>query len=424
MTSTETTQDDLDGGSQRSGIVDRFIDLDRWFQGRRLKVLSTLAIAQVLVAPMLDRVLGTFNQVRSLSRVSRQFASAEYANMSLVSALFAGALLLSVAGIVAGRLAAVFGAEDDGSDPDDKRTKTSKTKVGDKEPSAPISDRIGATWIVAKLYAQMGMDYFRGKSPWPLLAAAVGLEALRSAFTVMRFVLWNQFIERFDREDGLIAKGLVWVWATEGVLIVATLCFIVAFLYRLWSSWGEIAESHQAGNGDYTAKASPKILERLTLVALQTNSAELKAFKRAYPSSRMNRLVETIRRWTPPRHANESACQASLLLELRRSGFGVSNEYHLGGRRRIDLLVDHAVGIEMKVRLTGKSPGDRAKSQVRQYAQLCTRNGFHGPVFGLFGKPSANPGGRLRARPATCPPCPRPPILRRPYSASRCWAAL
>ena len=80
---------------------------------------------------------------------------------------------------------------------------------------------------------------------------------------------------------------------------------------------------------------------------------------------------------------DEKTCQASLLYELRHVGFHVSSEYHIGNRR-IDLLVDQAVGIEMKTRLRGSSAGDRAKSQIRRYARLCGQKGFSGPVLGVF----------------------------------------
>lgn len=98
----------------------------------------------------------------------------------------------------------------------------------------------------------------------------------------------------------------------------------------------------------------------------------------------MSRVLLDLSQWEPDETVeDEQHCRDDVAFFLRGRGYQVATERWIEGpneRRRVDLLVEECIPIEMKYALHGKGTGerDRARSQVECYARLW---GSSGPVL-------------------------------------------
>lgn len=87
-------------------------------------------------------------------------------------------------------------------------------------------------------------------------------------------------------------------------------------------------------------------------------------------------VLDELATWTPPATAqSEADVHDDLLRHLCEARFTVASERWLPGPRRVDLVVNDVIAIEVKWMAQRVTEIDRARSQVREYAKVWTARG-------------------------------------------------
>lgn len=353
----------------------RFGDFLLWVDykvdGMRWRLIVAAAVLQVFLAPMWDRYLPTGRAVAA------RLEPATFLATLLFIALFSA--------IVLGRLAALSAKDDEeGAEPSRwvkvKRFAAAAVRAGKgywgllkQEPLIEITARIGAMFCVAMM-------------------------ALRGAIALLRWGLWQVLN---GLEAALPSLAAIWTPAFQGLEQVyfaeqrlVRLVMLVSLPITAAVAWVILR-----GSGSSTADARRvRLLAPLApLVALRDPASPraLSAALTGAAGETATKLLSDLANWQPdPSVDDENGCRDDIAFYLRGRGYGVATERWISspkdGRRRVDLVVDDEVAMELKYEIhqKGAAERDRVIGQIETYANIW---GTNGPVLlFLAGTPRMN----------------------------------
>ncbi|MFO0577955.1 MAG: hypothetical protein U1A78_28430 [Polyangia bacterium] len=336
-------------------LIEYLLKFDYLADGIRVRLFVAAAVLQVFLAPMWDLYL-------PYKRIAARMEPATF----LATLLF---MWLSMS-LIGGRILALSMEDDD---------------VGALSRFSLRRAVSVATGLVARYWRLMKLE------PWPALVARLGtglcvsVLALRGAVGLVRWCVWKLINEI----ESLLPSLQIWalpraalesVWRAEQAAL--KLAVWVSIPVTLLAGWAflrkQLRNKHPASLRDLRALAGiDPILERRDTRSHQSISA-------AFHGDLVGRLLQDLAQWTPSRAVyDEQSCRDDIAFFLRERRYEVAMERWIEGnneRRRVDLLVDQCIPIELKYALHDKGAGerDRARSQVECYAKMW---GSAGPVL-------------------------------------------
>lgn len=344
----------------RQGLASFLLEVDYLSDGIRGRLLVAAAVLQVFFAPLWDQYLRGGNPEHR--------ASSHEPVTFLATFIFLG---LGLA-LLAGRLLALSSVDDD------VRNAGTVRPLGLRMLSIAV-EQVRRYWRLMWL-----------KSPAPFLARlgaalCVVLMAIRGATGLLRWLVWKgmKVIDPQLSTDGIFATPrhfLEQVFRAEIVVqkavcvltVPVAICAALAFLRR------------SVGHSSPSALRALDSLDGINpLVALRDRSSH-RRIGDAFQGDLVGRLLSDLARWEPGRDViSENRCRDDIAFFLRQQGYQVAVERWIendGERRRVDLVVEECVPIELKFALHDKGTGerDRAQTQVQRYAEIW---GATGPVL-------------------------------------------
>ena len=191
-----------------------------------------------------------------------------------------------------------------------------------------------------------------------------------------------------------LRPGLEWVYRREAnvlALVVylslpTALAAAVVFLRR---------PTRAVGGGPLALQQLPQVLERSDPHAPE----EVLAAYGGATGELCQRVLRALNQWRPDRRVkDEDGCRDDLVFFLCRCGFQVAAERWIRssteGRRRVDLVIEDQVAIELKYDLHNKGAAerDRVFGQVQTYAHIW---GAQGPVLLFLARTPRASAGRI-----------------------------
>lgn len=278
---------------------------------------------------------------------------------------FIGLLVL----VAASRIAAMLATDD--SDEGEGRDAVSGAVPADDAGSYGFRDAWSGYWSILKAQFRaifrrpqaIAATASRSRARWALglLAFFVVLQALRAILTLLRFLGWWTLVSPFDLQASWLGhffeyvsyfEGLLAVFAMTALFFVAILGFAMAWEARPFSEWLAM------------------------LVGLDaTRSAPAGA-----DAALVHRFAEDLRAWRAPTRANhEHKLRDSLVQYLWDKDYAPTPEHVVksaaGRTRRIDVIVNESLAVEIKRRLGSLPETDRAVTQLRSYAEIWSGRG-------------------------------------------------
>lgn len=339
-------------------LIQFLLWVDYRTDGIRLRLFVAAAVVQVFLAPLWDQYL-PFERV-----------AARMEPMTLLATL---TFLLLTGSLLGGRLIALS-AHDDSADrgsPMRSARRLWTTAVG----------QASRYWRLMRL------------EPWPAFVSRIGaglcvtFMALRGATGLVRWTLWK--LMRFS-EDAFatgeltsLRRALTWVYRQEqSVLKWVVWCSIPLSLLAAW------AFLRKSARGDRpTALRDLRALAGVDPLLERSEYDKHHEVYAAFRGDLVNRVLRDLASWEPTDSIDdEQSCRDDIAFFLSERGYRVSIERWIekgAERRRVDLLVEDCIPIEMKYALHEKGAGerDRARAQVECYAQMW---GEVGPVLLLL----------------------------------------
>lgn len=351
----------------KRAIVGYLLKFDYLADGIRVRLFIAAAVLQVFLAPMWDLYL-------PYRRVAAKMEPATF----LATLIF---IWLSLS-LIGGRLVALSMEDDEGS------ADTSRLSL--RRSLSVAAGLLRRHWRLMQL------------EPWPAVvarlgaAACVSMLALRGAVGLARWCLWK-FINALES----LAPSLQ-IWETPRDLLESVyraeqlglkLTVWLSIPVTLLASWAflrkQIRNRHPASLRDLRALAGLEpVVERRDLRAHEPVGA-------AFQGDLVRRLLQDLSQWSSAHSVtDENSCRDDIAFYLRARSYQVETERWIDGsaqeRRRVDLLIEQCIPIELKYALHTKGTGerDRARSQIECYARMWGRNG---PVLlFLAGTPRAS----------------------------------
>lgn len=336
-------------------LIEYLLKVDYLADGIRVRLFVAAAVLQVFLAPMWDLYL-------PYKRIAAKMEPATF----LATLLF---MWLSLS-LIGGRILALSIEDDDGG---------ALSRFSLRRAVSVAASLVARYWRLMKL------------EPWPALVARLGMGlcvsilALRGAVGLVRWCIWKLI----NQIEALVPSLQIWalpraalegVWDAEQAAL--KLAVWVSIPVTVLAGWAflrkQLRNKHPAALRDHRALAGiDPILERRDIRRHESISA-------AFHGDLVGRLLQDLAQWTPSRAVrDEQSCRDDIAFFLRERQYEVAMERWIEGkdeRRRVDLLIDHSIPIELKYALHDKGAGerDRARSQVECYARMW---GSAGPVL-------------------------------------------
>lgn len=343
--------------------------VDYQTDGIRLRLFVSAAVVQVFLAPLWDQYL-PFERVAARMEPMTLFATLNF--------------LLLTSALLGGRLLAL-------SSPDDGADKSGPARSIRRAVTTAVS-------LAGRYFRLMRLE------PWPAFISRIGaglcvtFMALRGTAGLVRWTLWKvmRLIEDVfgTGEIATMREALTWVYQREqSVLKWVVLCSIPISLMAAW------AFLRKARRGDRpTALRDLRALAGVDPLIERREHGSHNEVSSAFRGDLVTRVLKDLAAWEPTAEANyEQSCRDEIAFFLRERGYQVSIERWIEQgheRRRVDLIVEDSIPIEMKYALHEKGAGerDRARSQIECYARMW---GEAGPVLLLLAATPRTDAARL-----------------------------
>lgn len=342
----------------RQRLAQFLLWVDYRTDGIRVRLFIAAAVVQVFLAPLWDQYL-PFERV-----------AARMEPMTLLATLN---FLLVTGALLGGRLMAL----------------SSSDEATDKgRPARSIRRGLDtAVRLVSRYVRLMRLE------PWPAFISRLGaglcvtFMALRGTAGLVRWSLWKfmRLIEDVFQtgEITTMRAALTSVYRVEqSVLKWVVLSSIPLSAMAAWAFLRKPRSGDRpTALRDLRALAGvDPLIERCA----QKTHHEVSA---AFRGDLVTRVLDALAAWEPSAEAtDEQSCRDEIAFFLRERGYQVSIERWIEQgqeRRRVDLLIEDSIPIEMKYALHEKGAGekDRARSQIECYARMW---GEVGPVLLLL----------------------------------------
>lgn len=342
-----------------SPLLKFFLDVDSLAEGRRLRICLVLAALQAVIAPMLDGTLDTVRRITALRSAARSIQGAELAGFEGFSLLAILAVIVIGGAVLMGRVAALIA-------PDDADSKAATLGVGARS----LYRMLRTEWRILRRRPA----YEQGLAVGFLTFA--GLQTAKAVLSFFRWIAWQTVVTWFGLQETFVGRALEAVYTFEGFLTLlagAALLLVLSFLCGWAIRRDERAEKVEGRVREVRMFRAEHPLLVAEAKALVTDLSS------AFHGDLVGRLLGDVASWNPPHHAEwESDLRDSLAEYLADRSYVVVMEVALrvaGARRRIDLVVDGVVAIEIKWQLRLSTEKDRASAQVVDYARGWSRRG-------------------------------------------------
>lgn len=332
-----------------SRLVTAFLRFDRLVHLRRSRLLIGAALAQSVLAPAIDRAIGSLRDSDLVGRTARDLGSVSFAGFSLVSLLSSVIALLIAIGVLGGRATALATAHD-------------QQGVGGL--FAEARSVLHAEWIMLRRKGAAEALLTAGGALYVMLCAT------RDVLRILRFVLWEGPVTWLDAKETVLAAPLVWLYKVENIIELAVL------IGALGALLGLLVWFFQPVAPVRTCQIrSARIASSLPAVLDVRDPAARDRVAGAFQGDTLGRLLLALGDWqpvSPP--ANEADLQHQLLFFLLGQGFTMDKEYAIEGQR-IDLVVDETIAIELKLGALRANERNRVMGQSATYAGLWVGRG-------------------------------------------------
>ncbi len=339
-------------------LVQFLLWVDYHTDGIRLRLFVAAAVLQVFLAPLWDQYLH-FERVAGRMEPPTLLAT-------LVFLFITGSLL-------GGRLLALS-AEDDGA---------GKVSAG-RSVRRALAIGIG---LASRYWRLMRLE------AWPAFVSRIGaglcvtLMALRGSSGLLRWTLWKlmRFIEQLFETGDIksMHSALGWVWRQEQFVLKWVVYSSIPL--SVLAAWAFL---RKPARGDRpTSLRDLRALAGIDPLLERRQHDKHHDICAAFHGDLVMRLLRDLAKWEPSRMvSDEQSCRDDIAFCLRELGYQVAVERWIwkdGERRRVDLLIEECIPIEMKYTLHEKGAGeqDRALAQVERYARIW---GDAGPVLVLL----------------------------------------
>lgn len=333
------------------------LSFDSFVEGRRFRLCVFLGALQGVIAPLLDGTLSGVQRLGDLRSTAKALDGANFAGFEGFSLLSILTVILVGGALMAGRVAALIA-------PDDDAQRATPTLAGLRSLA-----RVGrAEWRLFRRRDSMEQVLGAG------FVLFAGLQTSRAVLSFVRWVLWETIVSWFDLGETIIGTFLEAVYKFEGflALLAGGMLGLVALALALWA-W-RLPKASRVAEGRVREVRLLRAEDPLVLVGENSRAVDLAA---AFHGNLVHRLLGDIATWTPPARAQwESDIRDDLAAFLLDRDYGVAMEFSLRQvRRRIDLVIDDCVAIEIKWVLHYAGEKDRARSQVVDYARAWSERG-------------------------------------------------
>ena len=346
----------------KAWLAQALLRVDEWADGVRMRLLFGLSAVLVLVAPLWDTLLHT-------DRLA--------GNLEPASLLATLAFVVSAGALAGGRMVALA-APEDGTTRGMKlrqmlrvgwRYLRNEGRLLGRQPGQ-VQAMVGAGLLcVVTLTMKNTVGLFRWFT-WK------GLDAIEWAFDMRKESFLPSMRWLLTKIYG--AEQLA-MWL---VLLTTTLMVFLLFRVLLDRSALGHAQGTEAAVRDLRHLPAARPVRELSDVKAREDLAD------AFHGELVRRLFADLAAFTPPEPCErEDDYRDALAFYLQDRGYQVSVEKPIrteDGRRRLDLVVEDRIAVELKHRLHDKPKGeeDRAMSQIQAYARAWTGRG---PVLLLLG---------------------------------------
>lgn len=339
-------------------LVQFLLWVDYQTDGIRLRLFVAAAVTQVFLAPLWDQYL-PFERV-----------AARMEPMTLLATL----IFLALSGaLLGGRLVALSAHDDSEERPGQERSLRRALSV--------------AAGLLTRYWRLMRLE------PWPAFISRLGaglcvtFMALRGAAGLMRWTLWK-LMRGIEDTFGLgelttMRRALTWVYRQEQSVLKWTV--LLSIPLSLLAAWAFLRKSARSDRP--TALRDLRALAGINPLLERREHDRHHGVSSAFQGDLVTRLLRDLAQWEASAAVyDEQSCRDDIAFYLREHGYQVAVERWIEKdqeRRRIDLLVEESIAIEMKYALHEKGAGerDRARSQVERYAHMW---GETGPVLLLL----------------------------------------
>lgn len=338
----------------RSGqrpLLRGLLAIDGLAEGRRMRLGLLLGTVQGVVAPLLD---STLRGTERLSTTARAVDNAQMGGFDGVSVLAIIAVTILGGGMLLGRVAAFVAPDEDSDAP---------APLGAGVRS--LLRMVRTEWRILRRRSSVEQVLGGG------FLIFVSLQTVKAVLSLFRWFTWETVVTWFGLKDtafGHAVEAVYWFEGGLALLAAATLVGVTLFLavWALRKETGSISEG-RVRDMRFLRAEHP-------LMLAGGDSSELAG---AFHGDLVARLLTDLKSWNPPADAWwESDLRDSLHEYLAERDYRVQPEHSLRVvRRRIDLVVDGCVAIEIKWKLRLASEKDRARSQVVDYARAWTERG-------------------------------------------------
>jgi hypothetical protein len=336
-------------------LVQFLLWVDYKTDGIRLRLFVAAAVLQVFLAPLWDQYL-PFERV-----------AARMEPMTLIATL----IFLAVTGsLLGGRLVALSSHDD----------RTDKPAAKDSLYRVVTT----AAGLTARYWRLMRLE------PWPAFISRLGaglcvtFMALRGACGLLRWLLWKgmRFVEDIFGTGEITTMRRALTWAYRQEQFVLKWVVLLSIPLALLAAWAFLRKS--APGDRPTALRDLRSLAGIDPLLERTEHDKHHHVYAAFHGDLVTRVLRDLAQWSSAEEVcDETSCRDDIAFFLRERGYEVGIERWIekdGERRRVDLLIEESIAIEMKYALHEKGAGerDRARSQIERYAQMW---GQAGPVL-------------------------------------------
>ena len=344
----------------KRGLTKFLLAVDYYSDGIRIRILIAAAALQVFFAPLWDQYLRGGNPDHKASTHEPITFIATLIFLSLGSTLLAGRLL-------------ALSMDEDESDARTERPSLLRMfSVG--------IDQLRRYWRLMWL-----------ESPAPFFAKlgaalCVILMAFRGASGLLRWLGWKsmKFFDPNVTPDSIFSgprQVLEKLYSAEIKLQHAV--DLIAFPVALLAAWAFLRKPRRSDSP--AALREPRALAGVNPLVARRDPSSRQRIGGAFQGDLVHRLLHDLSEWEPGRKVKtEHQCRDDIAFFLRkRRTYRIDTERWIGSggkRRRVDLMIDDCIPIELKYGLHEKQIGehDRAHKQVQTYAEIW---GTAGPVL-------------------------------------------
>ena len=340
----ERTEPTMGRMAPQQGLIHSFLSVDRLVDGRRMRLLLGVSLIQAVLAPAMDRAVGTVRDSEIFGGVARDLGSVSFAGFQALSLLGALVTLTTVLLMLGGRMAAFF------------------TEASSHGPIAVLKELI---LLVRMEWTLLGKRGGAERLLFGSMAAYIGMVTLRDTLRICRFIFWEGPISWFGLEKTFLAVPFGWMYSFENVLELFSVGAVGLAVLGVAAWVSKKPRPVQPSN-----VMSARVASGLPSVINVHDVGSRNQVASAFHGDLLRRALASMAEWRGDLSiVDEGDLQRRLKRHLADAGFSVASEVWIDGRNRVDLTLDDALAIELKFGRLRANERNRVMGQSTTYAK-------------------------------------------------------